>query len=72
MTEECLRLPLLRDWHTHPLLYAAFIDGIDLSRDPAQGRDLQEFRSLLDSAPPYFPRGNDRSRSRWQAPLPAA
>lgn len=36
---ERFNLPLLRDWHTHPLLYAAFMDGLDLSRDPAEGRD---------------------------------
>lgn len=39
MTEGSLRLPLLRDWHTHPLLYAAFLEGIDLNRDPAEERD---------------------------------
>lgn len=39
MTHESIRIPLLRDWHTHPLLYAAFMDGIDLNRDPAEGRD---------------------------------
>lgn len=35
MPVETLRIPLLHDWHTHPLLYAAFMDGIDLGRDPA-------------------------------------
>lgn len=28
-----VRLPLLRDHHTHPLLYAAFAEGVDLGRD---------------------------------------
>jgi predicted amidohydrolase YtcJ len=39
MTHESFRIPLLRDWHTHPLLYAAFMDGIDLNRNPAETRD---------------------------------
>lgn len=39
MIREPLRLPLLRDWHSHPLLYAAFMDGVDLNRDPAETRE---------------------------------
>ncbi|HEX7181574.1 MAG TPA: amidohydrolase family protein [Thermoanaerobaculia bacterium] len=39
MTQEPLRIPLLRDCHSHPLLYAAFMDGIDLNREPAEPRD---------------------------------
>jgi len=39
MTPPSLRLPLLRDWHTHPLLYAAFRQGVDLGRDPGERRE---------------------------------
>lgn len=39
MTAEPLRIPLLRDRHTHPLLYAALGDGLDLNRDPGESRD---------------------------------
>jgi predicted amidohydrolase YtcJ len=39
MVDECFRIPLLRDWHTHPLLYAALMEGIDLNRDPADDRE---------------------------------
>jgi predicted amidohydrolase YtcJ len=31
MTEDPLIIPLLRDWHNHPLLYAAIDAGIDLN-----------------------------------------
>lgn len=34
-----LLLPLLRDSHTHPLLYAAFLDGIDLGANPTETRE---------------------------------
>lgn len=39
MTPEPLRIPLLRDWHTHPLLYAAFMEGLDLGREPVEARE---------------------------------
>jgi len=32
-TDRPLQIPLLKDHHTHPLLYAAFMDGVDLGRD---------------------------------------
>ena len=53
MTEGSFRLPLLRDWHTHPLLYAAFLEGIDLNRDPAEGRD-----HAIDRIRTHAQRGN--------------
>lgn len=40
MNQQTHHIPLLRDSHTHPLLYAAFMDGIDLARDAAETRDL--------------------------------
>lgn len=54
MAEECLRIPLLRDWHTHPLLYAAFLDGVDLNRDPAEdrGQALGRIRAHAQSGRP--------------------
>ncbi|MEM7586736.1 MAG: amidohydrolase family protein [Acidobacteriota bacterium] len=34
MFDAPIRIPLIKDWHTHPLLYAALLDrGIDLNRD---------------------------------------
>jgi predicted amidohydrolase YtcJ len=33
------RIPLLRDHHTHPLLYAAFMDGLDLGRSTEDTRE---------------------------------
>lgn len=39
MNPPSLRIPLLRDSHTHPFLYAAFMDGVDLNRDRAETRD---------------------------------
>lgn len=39
MNDAPLRIPLLRDWHTHPLLYAALMDGVDLNRDPGESRE---------------------------------
>jgi predicted amidohydrolase YtcJ len=39
MDRALFYIPLLRDRHTHPLLYAAFMDGLDLNRAPAEGRD---------------------------------
>ena len=39
MTREFIRIPLLRDWHTHPLLYAAFMEGIDLNGAPTETRE---------------------------------
>ncbi len=32
-------IPLLHDWHTHPLLYATLMDGINLGREPAPSRE---------------------------------
>lgn len=54
MAEECLRIPLLKDWHTHPLLYAAFMDGIDLNRDPAEerGQAVGRIRAHAESGRP--------------------
>lgn len=39
MTPESIRIPLLRDWHTHPLLYAAFMEGLDLNQDSGETRE---------------------------------
>ena len=33
-----MRIPLLRDRHSHPLLYAALLDSVDLNR-PAETRE---------------------------------
>lgn len=45
MTPDLVRIPLLRDWHTHPLLYAAFMDGIDLSRTPDRSEAVDKVRA---------------------------
>lgn len=42
------RLPLLHDGHTHPLLYAALIDSVDLDRVP--GGAEEALTALQDSA----------------------
>src|SRR5690349_8888094 len=54
MTSESFRIPLLRDWHTHPLLYAAFMEGLDLGRDPAATREeaVDRIRAHAQAAPP--------------------
>ncbi|HEX7881058.1 MAG TPA: amidohydrolase family protein [Candidatus Eisenbacteria bacterium] len=39
MPVESHRLPLLRDWHTHPLLYAAFADGVNLGEEAGASRE---------------------------------
>lgn len=38
MSVETCRIPLLKDSHTHPLIYAAFMHGIDLGRDAPDSR----------------------------------
>jgi predicted amidohydrolase YtcJ len=44
MTTESIRLPLLRDWHTHPMLYAAFAEGVSLAVDADGPGDPQALR----------------------------
>lgn len=54
MARERVRIPLLRDSHTHPLLYAAFMDGIDLGADPAETREqaIERIRSAAVAGDP--------------------
>ena len=42
------RIPLLHDWHTHPMLYSAFLDAIDLMQiagGPAEATEAIEHRA---------------------------
>ncbi len=56
MASESLTIPLLRDRHTHPFLYAAFLEGVDLGRDPAESRE-QALARIREHA--------HRGRSGW-------
>lgn len=49
MTSESFRIPLLHDHHTHPLLYAAFMDGIDLNQASTETRE-QAINRIRDQA----------------------
>jgi predicted amidohydrolase YtcJ len=53
MTAVCRTIPLLRDRHSHPLLYAALMDAVDLNR-PGETRDsaLERIRTAAAGGGP--------------------
>ena len=40
-TRSVHRIPLLHDWHTHPMLYSAFLDAIDLMQIATRPQEAQ-------------------------------
>jgi predicted amidohydrolase YtcJ len=44
MIPEVIRIPLLRDWHTHPFLYAALAEGVHLGEATAEAAPEPEAR----------------------------
>src|SRR5262245_25569804 len=49
------RIPLLRDRHSHPLLYAALMDAVDLNR-PGESRDsaIERIRAQASAGGPAW------------------
>ncbi len=50
MDRVTFRIPLLHDHHTHPLLYAAFQDAVDLGADPGASTTEDAVRRIRERA----------------------
>lgn len=50
MARTTFRIPFLHDHHTHPLLYAAFQDALDLSAGPAASATDEAVRRIRERA----------------------
>ncbi len=50
MERATFRIPLLHDHHTHPLLYAAFQDAVDLGADPGAATTEDAVRRIRERA----------------------
>jgi predicted amidohydrolase YtcJ len=61
MPGDTIRIPLLRDWHSHPFLYSALHDGINLW----EGRDGLEPSALRQSAVTRIHNAAMHGDSRW-------
>jgi len=65
MAEEQIRISLLKDWHTHPLLYAAFQEGVDLGRADDREQAVARIRAHAESGRPGWTIGYGWNSGRY-------